>query len=360
MDETKEAKQPRSRVKKGKNSINFITIAVILLFVISLFFFLRMQASAPNTSSGTTAQLPKTAQTADMHSQSETSVDTAEKIKPNKPHSSSQDLSPSEASSAKDPLPDNVVNRETVTGQEEQLLTADSNQKETVEELDSSTSLLPAETGRAKQEQLEQIELIEQINSFYRHLDQQSYIKKLALKEPSKVYFSTLLQKLVDHPPVVVRETDDLFTLLQNTAHFFRVLGKNNINTLKSILANEHDSFEQTLQAFYSLSSNPELLKEEYSVSLTPGVLIDYASFFLNTMGGRLYLFRRDSTSRMIVSYYAIMTIHRANQAGDGAHGIDLRPAIKNLVDDLEDGGRRMQLKEQYLDVLYDLQEIYN
>ncbi len=43
-----------------------------------------------------------------------------------------------------------------------------------------------------------------------------------------------LLQKLLDNPPVVIGETDDLFTLFQNTAHFFRILGKENINTAQS------------------------------------------------------------------------------------------------------------------------------
>ena len=111
---------------------------------------------------------------------------------------------------------------------------------------------------------------------------------------------------------------------------------------------------------FYGLASQPEYLKKEYSLSVPPKVLTDYAAFFLNTMGGRLYLFRRDSTSRMVVSYYAIMTIDRANTQGNGRYGIDLRPAIHSLVEEMENGGKRLQFKEQYLDALYDLEEKYN
>jgi hypothetical protein len=201
---------------------------------------------------------------------------------------------------------------------------------------------------------------IDEINSFYAHIDKQPYIDYFAVKESSKTHFSMLLQKLLDNPPVVIRETDDLFTLLQNTAHFYRILGKENIKLLKEILATEQNSLELTLKSFYSLTNSPEYLKKEYGLSIPPTAITDYAAFFLNTMGGRLYLFRRDSTSRMLVSYYSIMVIDRANQEGRGGHGIDLRPAITSLIEEIENGGNRLQLKAEYLDSLYDLQEKYN
>jgi hypothetical protein len=62
----------------------------------------------------------------------------------------------------------------------------------------------------------------------------------------------------------------------------------------------------------------------------------------------------------MLVSFYAVVTIDRANSRGDGGHGIDLRPAIRSLIEELDNGGRRLRWKDEYLDVLYDLQEKYN
>ncbi len=203
-------------------------------------------------------------------------------------------------------------------------------------------------------------QMVDTINTFYRHLDQQPYIQDLALQEPSKLYISKLLQKLADKPPTVVRETDNLFTLLSNTAHFYRILGKKNIVIIKKILATENNSLEQNVNALYRLTAQPEELKKEYNLSIPPKVITDYAAFFLNTMGGRLYLFRRDSTTRMVITFYAIMAIDRANSAGNGGHGIDLRPAIPALIEEMENGGRLLQYKEQYLDALYDLQEKYN
>ncbi|PHR28297.1 MAG: hypothetical protein COA36_06910 [Desulfotalea sp.] len=202
--------------------------------------------------------------------------------------------------------------------------------------------------------------LITTLNSFYSHLDSQQYMQDFKLSESSKVHFSKLIQKLIDNPPVVTRETDDLFTLLKNTAHFFRVIGKDNILIIKGILDREKGSFETILQTFYNLTDNPEYLKEAYSVSLDPSAIYDYAGFFLNTMGGRLYLFRRDSKSRMVVSYYAILIIDRANRAGHSPHGIDIRPAVDSLIEEIENGGNNLKLREAYLDSLYDLKEKYN
>lgn len=201
---------------------------------------------------------------------------------------------------------------------------------------------------------------VDTMNAFYSRLDQQPYIQDLDLKEPSKVYFSRLLQKLADHPPTVIRETDNLYTLLKNTAHFYRILGKKNLAVIKKILATESSSFEQNARAFYVLTAHPEYLQKEYALSIPSPVMTDYATFFLNTMGGRLYLFRRDSTTRMVITYYAIMTLDRANIAGNSGHGVDLRPAVPALIEEMENGGKRLQFRAQYLDALYDLQEKYN
>ena len=89
-------------------------------------------------------------------------------------------------------------------------------------------------------------------------------------------------------------------------------------------------------------------------------MLYDYSGFFLNTMGGRLYLFRRDSSSRMTVSFYAIQIVDQAIRDGNNRHGIDLLPAIDFLIDEMESTGKRLLLKEDYLDTLYNLKEMYN
>ncbi len=200
---------------------------------------------------------------------------------------------------------------------------------------------------------------VDELIAFYSHLDQQPYMQDFHLKEPSKKHFSKLLQALIDNPPSVTRETDDYFTLLKNTAHFYRILGKDNILILKGILDREKDSFENILKTFYTLTDHPEYLKKEFSLTIPKDNLYDYAGFFLNTIGGRLYLFRRDSASRMTISYYAVLIIDKANRQGNSRLGIDLRPAIDSLIEEIENTGNNLKFKEEYLDTLYDLKENY-
>ena len=216
----------------------------------------------------------------------------------------------------------------------------------------------PADGAAAKPQQVCQ-RLSATVEQFYATLDTRPYIKDFQLDETSSVYFSRLIQKLVDNPPVVTGETDDLFTILQNTAHFFRVLGKDNIFILKGILDREKDTFERVLADFYELTDYPGCLKDRFDLVIGTEALYQYAGFFLNTMGGRLYLFRRDSMSRMVVSFYAVLTIDEANRAGRNTYGIDLAPVIVSLIDEIESSSISLKMRDHYLDTLYDLQVTY-
>ena len=201
--------------------------------------------------------------------------------------------------------------------------------------------------------------LADNVESFFNTLDTRDYIKDFQLASPSAVYFPELIQKLVDNPPIVSGETDDLFTILQNTAHFFRIIGKKNIVVLKGILDRERDTFEQTLFDFYRLTAEPECLKERFNLDITQAPLYSYAGFFLNTMGGRLYLFPRDSMSRMVVNFYAILIIEQANREGKNKYGIPIKDAIDNLIIEIESSRIKLQMRDFYLDTLYDLKVKY-
>jgi len=200
---------------------------------------------------------------------------------------------------------------------------------------------------------------VEIINNFYRSLDRQKYIQARHLNAPSQVYFPGLIQKLLDTPPVVIRETDDLYTILKNNTHFFKILGKDNILLLKEILSQEPDKIEDVIASYYLLISPPISSGQDVSLTIPENAMLQYASFFLNTMGGRLYLSRRDSRTRMLLTYYAIRIIHQANIDGKNQYGLQLQPAIDMLTADMETGGNHLRYKEAYLDNLYDLKEKY-
>jgi hypothetical protein len=63
--------------------------------------------------------------------------------------------------------------------------------------------------------------------------------------------------------------------------------------------------------------------------------IYEYATFFLNTLGGRSYMLRRDSKMRMLVNYYALLAVDMANDTGRNIYGIDIRPHIDYLFYDI-------------------------
>ena len=197
------------------------------------------------------------------------------------------------------------------------------------------------------------------MEEFFQYLDGQEYLNEFQIEPNSQIYFSALLQKLLDNPPIVSGETDDLFTVLQNTAHFFRIIGNENIRILKTILSNENQRFEEVLANFYRVVNEPLCAKNHFNLHIPDNALYEYAGFFLNTMGGRLYLFRRDSVSRMVISYYSVLLIDKANIAKANTHGIEIATSIDLLIDEMESTSKSLELRDNYLATLYILQEEY-
>jgi hypothetical protein len=198
--------------------------------------------------------------------------------------------------------------------------------------------------------------LAKQLHDFFRHVDQQDYLVPFSLNKSSQVHFIDLADRLLANPPVVSREADDLYTILQNMAHFFRVIGKENIQLIKTILDRERDKIEDVAGELYLWVTAEGCQEELLPFSPPLAKVYEYAGFFLNTMGGRSYLFRRDSRSRLLVNYYAILIVDRANALGINHHGIDISQPIPQLIQEIESSTQLLN-KETYLDRLYQLQE---
>lgn len=198
---------------------------------------------------------------------------------------------------------------------------------------------------------------VDELNAFFIYLDKQKYIQALELPENTKNTFSTLVQKLIVNPPVITGEADDLYTLLKNTAHFFRVIGGKNIQFLKAIVTNEPDKLENLATHFFVVLNTPEALQENFNITLSETALYDYSCFLLNTMGGRLYMFRRDIELRMLVNYYSLLFADLAEKKGLNSHGINLKPFITGLIDEMEKHGQDLSMRDQYLEKLYTLEQ---
>lgn len=219
---------------------------------------------------------------------------------------------------------------------------------------DSNQVIAPLElTPQQKCDQLS-----EKLLPFFNHLDSEPYIKEFKLNQPSLQYFNELSTKLLANPPVVTRESDDLYTILTNMAHFFRIIGPRNILLMKGILDRERDKIEDVAAELYQWTIVGQCTGDTFQMNAPLDEVYEYAGFFLNTMGGRSYLFRRDSRSRLLVNYYAILIVDRANKENINRHGLDIREIIPRLIEEIE-ATNQLIYKEDYIDRLLDLQEKY-
>ncbi|MCI5124112.1 MAG: hypothetical protein D3925_06445 [Candidatus Electrothrix sp. AR5] len=197
------------------------------------------------------------------------------------------------------------------------------------------------------------------LTNFVNSLEKKEYSKEESSAQPLQEHFNALATQLVNNPPVVIHETDELYTVLTNTAHFFRILGKDNMRLLRKVLKQETGDFEDIAAEIYRLSTGGEqCVSGNKRLKIPFTAAYEYAGFFLNTLGGRSYLFRRDSGTRLLVNYYAVLALDQANKKQLNNYGLDIREQLPWLIQEME-ANNRLTHREQYLDKLYELAEEY-
>lgn len=198
------------------------------------------------------------------------------------------------------------------------------------------------------------------IDAFFTRLDSEEYIAELQLAGGSKAYFTAIINKALTNKPSIARETDDLLAILQNTAHFYRVLGEQDIIVLKKIMANEKGFYEPVMAAFFKLMAHrDECQHMNYPIQLTMEDTYTYSAFFLNTLGGQAYLFRRDPVLRVLVKYYCVLALDQANMKNANPLGLDIRYPLNSLVEELN-ATTGLQNRDGYLNTLLQLQDKYD
>lgn len=227
------------------------------------------------------------------------------------------------------------------------------------EEGETTLHMAPGETVPAPASQNDCLQTTDQILLFFEHLDSQNYVRESAIKGSTLYHFRGIINKLMANPPVVVRETDDLFAILNNMAHFFRILGPQDILLIKNILSHERDLIEPTMAIFYKWSEiAPDCPDSELHIDLPLSGLYEYAGYFVNTLGGQSYLFRREHYLRLLIRYYSVLIIDRANSAEANRYGIDIRYTLDSLISEIQ-GNDTLLYRQRYLENLMRLQEKY-
>jgi hypothetical protein len=88
-----------------------------------------------------------------------------------------------------------------------------------------------------------------------------------------------------------------------------------------------------------------------------PGLYL-YAGFFLNTLGGQSYLLRRDPHIRVLLRYYSVLVLDRANNEGVNIYGIDIRYHLNSVIEEMDAAGNLAD-SQAYISNLLQLQEKY-
>ena len=198
-----------------------------------------------------------------------------------------------------------------------------------------------------------------QLADFFQELDRRDYIRARQEADGTQVILGRLIDRLLANPPVVSGETDSLFAILNNTAHFYRVLQRKDLLLIKDILDHEGTELEKIMALFYRWSQiAPDCPPTGIGIHLPLPATYEYAGFFLNTLGGRSYLFRRESRVRSLVKYYSTLILDRANDAGLNRHGLDIRPTINGLLAEMLPQ-QSLRMRDEYLATLNELQDKY-
>jgi hypothetical protein len=201
------------------------------------------------------------------------------------------------------------------------------------EKLTEALGQRPADAGEGKPILLADVDA--QVKTFFTYLDQQPYIKAYKLKGGVYQQYVESVDLLSKNEPVLVGETDSLHRLFKNMAHLYRVLGKQRISLIKSVLDNEYEIIEPVMRTFYRWYTLEGGSKTSTAGRPSPKVLYAYSCYFLNTISGRSYLLRRDSKIRVLTYFYCVKFIDLANTKKLNSLGIDIRPLIKTAYQDI-------------------------
>jgi hypothetical protein len=202
----------------------------------------------------------------------------------------------------------------------------------------------------------ERIEL--EIQDYFKYLNGKSYVRHLNEGLDTYTQFKAVIRKLSARLPVPAGEGIDSSIINDNIFWFFRVLDKNDFRLMRDILKNEGENLEPTLDLFYRWSTLGGRCPDPEGIRPSRDLLYHYAGFFLNTIGGRSYLFRRPQGLRLLCSYYSLLILQEADRQGRNSYGIDVLPFIAPLAREIR-VYPDLRLKQTYLKNLQDMEKEY-
>jgi len=200
--------------------------------------------------------------------------------------------------------------------------------------------------------------LDEQVKEFFIYLNGKDYIQQLEKGIDTYERFKVLIKYLSSKLPIPAGERKDAEVMKKNIFFFFRTLKNKDLRLINEILKNESDNLEINLDIFYQWLTLGENCPDPEKIRPSWETLYHYAGFFLNTIGGRSYLFRRPTNLRLIFQYYCLLIVHEMDRAGKNSYGINIIPQIAPLMKEIESNSD-LRLQNEYLNRLDTIRNYY-
>jgi hypothetical protein len=196
------------------------------------------------------------------------------------------------------------------------------------------------------------------LTEFFTYLDKKDYIRELRIGEDTFTRFKRIVHVLSLHPPIPAGEGFNYDMIIKNIYHFYRVLGLKDLKLIKLILKNEADTMEINLALFYRWLMSGDECNQKEGLPPTLDTLYRYAGFLVNSIGGRAYLFRRETRLRLLINYYCLLIIHEADKKRINNFGIDISPFLEPSAEEIE-GYQLLYFRKEYAGKLIDIRNYY-
>ena len=196
------------------------------------------------------------------------------------------------------------------------------------------------------------------VRDFFAYLNTRNYIRHIEEGNDTFDHFKKIVSRLAAKPPIPAGESADSTILNSNIYYLFRVLDKRDIRLIREVIANESETLEMNVELFYRWLTLGDRCPDPEGIRPSQEAVYLYAGFFLNTIGGRSYLFRRPLRLRLLGTYYSLLIVHEADKEGRNLYGIDPFPQIAPLAKEMAlYNGFRFQ--QAYLEKLEELEKYY-
>ncbi len=175
----------------------------------------------------------------------------------------------------------------------------------------------------------------EYVVDYFKYLDENKQTDSGSKKIDSFDHFKQILKDLEKRPPIPAGEGSSPTVMIANIFYFSRALDRKDIELIRKIIGSDKDTVEINMDMFFRWLMLDGHCLDSKGFRPSFDALYKYAGFFLNTTGGRAYMFRRSTPIRLLTTYYSLLIIHKADRLGLNRYGMDILPFIKSAKQDI-------------------------